>query len=372
MTEAPRLLIPNSYQTPNWLVDTVMRLLTGNEWKCIDVICRKTFGWQKRSDRIAKSQIMDLTGLGDDAIDTSMSNLVRFGLVVRVAENDVANRGVEWALQVDDDKINWGELSKRKTERTQGNVSRTQKARMVKGGGVVEHPPLVEQPGGGVVQQPPQNPLSKPNKKEEEEAPKIEFSQELQEKLTAAGVYRRLWPEIQSRLSQGWTEADVLAVLDWMRDTNHDATRAAQRFVARIREGSKAPDKYYPLVETDDQDPEHPEPAAEVDDLPLMASDLDQPIHADSQMTPIMAWQSVLGQLSAEMSKASFDVWVKDTSVIDYHDGKFLVAVENDQAKSWLESRLTSTVQRILTGICNLPQVTVEFVVLVSTETVRN
>ena len=74
------------------------------------------------------------------------------------------------------------------------------------------------------------------------------------------------------------------------------------------------------------------------------------------------AWQSALGQLQMEMPKASFDTWVRDTRVSSYEDGIFTVSVQNAYARDWLESRLSSTVTRLLMGIMNR-QVEVGFIV---------
>ncbi len=74
------------------------------------------------------------------------------------------------------------------------------------------------------------------------------------------------------------------------------------------------------------------------------------------------AWQSALGQLQMEMPKASFDTWVRDTRIASYVDGLFTVAVRNAYARDWLESRLSSTVTRLLMGIMNR-SVDVAFVV---------
>ncbi len=65
------------------------------------------------------------------------------------------------------------------------------------------------------------------------------------------------------------------------------------------------------------------------------------------------AWQAALGQLQMEMSKAAFDTWVCDTELISYEDGAFIIGVGNAYARDWLESRLSSTIVRILTGIMN-------------------
>lgn len=79
-------------------------------------------------------------------------------------------------------------------------------------------------------------------------------------------------------------------------------------------------------------------------------------------MNADQAWQSVLAQLQMEMPRASFDTWVRDTQPIGYENGALTVAVRNAYARDWLESRLASTVNRLLIGILN-SNVAVNFVV---------
>ncbi len=79
-------------------------------------------------------------------------------------------------------------------------------------------------------------------------------------------------------------------------------------------------------------------------------------------LTPEQAWQSVLVQLKMEMPKASFDTWVDDTRVLGFDNDVLKIGVRNSYAREWLESRLTSTINRLLIGILNL-HVNVEFVV---------
>lgn len=74
------------------------------------------------------------------------------------------------------------------------------------------------------------------------------------------------------------------------------------------------------------------------------------------------AWQTVLGQLQMEMPRASYDTWVRDTRPVSYEDGLLTVGVGNAYARDWLESRLASTVSRLLIGIMNRT-VDVNFVV---------
>ena len=74
------------------------------------------------------------------------------------------------------------------------------------------------------------------------------------------------------------------------------------------------------------------------------------------------AWQSVLGQLQMEMPRASFETWVRDTRPVSYQDGTLTIGVRNAYARDWLESRLASTVSRLLVGIMNA-SVAVNFIV---------
>jgi len=69
------------------------------------------------------------------------------------------------------------------------------------------------------------------------------------------------------------------------------------------------------------------------------------------------AWQATLGQLQMEMSKASFDTWVKSAELINYDETKgiFYIGLQNAYACDWLESRLKSTMISKLTGMMARP-----------------
>ncbi len=77
-------------------------------------------------------------------------------------------------------------------------------------------------------------------------------------------------------------------------------------------------------------------------------------------MEPDQAWRSALGQLEMEMPKPAFDTWVRDTCVLSFEADRFTIGVRNSYTREWLESRLSSTVQRLLMGIINR-EVDVEF-----------
>ena len=72
-------------------------------------------------------------------------------------------------------------------------------------------------------------------------------------------------------------------------------------------------------------------------------------------------WQAVLSELQLQMTKATFDTWVRDTRLLSCQDGVFVIGAPNEFARDWLENRLLTTVKRTLVGIAGYP-VEVQFV----------
>lgn len=79
-------------------------------------------------------------------------------------------------------------------------------------------------------------------------------------------------------------------------------------------------------------------------------------------MNAHQAWQNLIGQLQSEMAKASFDTWVRSSELVNFEDNVFTIGVHNAYARDWLESRLSSSITRYLTGYMN-EKVDVKFVV---------
>ena len=79
-------------------------------------------------------------------------------------------------------------------------------------------------------------------------------------------------------------------------------------------------------------------------------------------MTPENAWKATLGELELQMTKATFNTWLKDTCLLRHDENVYVVGVRNAYAKDWLENRLRDTILRTLVAID--PQTTaVEFIV---------
>lgn len=85
-------------------------------------------------------------------------------------------------------------------------------------------------------------------------------------------------------------------------------------------------------------------------------------------MNAEQAWQTVIAQLQMDMPRASFDTWVRDTRPVGYENGILTVGVRNAYARDWLDSRLATTVNRLLIETLN-SKVSVNFIVSQSEET---
>ncbi|MEC7119918.1 MAG: replication protein, partial [Pseudomonadota bacterium] len=69
---------PNTFQCPNALVDQYAEILSGNAFKCLTIIIRKTRGWHKDSDAISHSSFK---GMSTNTAKAALKELVGHGLI---------------------------------------------------------------------------------------------------------------------------------------------------------------------------------------------------------------------------------------------------------------------------------------------------
>jgi len=130
--------------------------------------------------------------------------------------------------------------------------------------------------------------------------------------------------------------------------------------------------KFKKMSELNEHDATHPKPHICGWCGKTFEEEIDLDAHVDEEHTPKViiadesvtvsinggitaeqAWQSVLGQLQMEMPRASFESWVRDSKAVRYDGNTLSVGVRNVYTRDWLESRLQSTVERLLVGIMN-------------------
>ena len=79
-------------------------------------------------------------------------------------------------------------------------------------------------------------------------------------------------------------------------------------------------------------------------------------------MNPEHAWKATLGELELQMTKATFNTWLKDTNLVTCEADTYVIGVRNAYAKDWLENRLCDTILRTLGAIVGKP-VEIRFIV---------
>ncbi len=68
-------------------------------------------------------------------------------------------------------------------------------------------------------------------------------------------------------------------------------------------------------------------------------------------LSPEAAWKATLGELELQMTRATFNTWLKDARLLSCENDDYVIGVRNDYAKDWLENRLSDTILRTLSAI---------------------
>jgi hypothetical protein len=124
-----------------------------------------------------------------------------------------------------------------------------------------------------------------------------------------------------------------------------------------IRSNDYLPEKYIACHQPDPQ-PHIVENQHEIEEEPDVFQAIEpdpsiyEPISANG-MTAAKACAAVLDQLKVDMPKAAYDKWVRGIVLLSAKDGIFVIGAPDGNARDWLENRLSSTMTRQLTGICN-------------------
>ncbi|MEZ4868917.1 MAG: chromosomal replication initiator protein DnaA [Caldilineaceae bacterium] len=72
---------------------------------------------------------------------------------------------------------------------------------------------------------------------------------------------------------------------------------------------------------------------------------------ATDAFDPHAVWQMLLSELSLQMPSATYNTWVRDTWVIAYEDGEFIIGLPTAYAQDWLENRLRHKIKRALSSL---------------------
>jgi hypothetical protein len=74
-------------------------------------------------------------------------------------------------------------------------------------------------------------------------------------------------------------------------------------------------------------------------------------------------WRAALADLEGQLTRATFDTWLRGSKLAAYEGGCFTVALANEYAVEWVENRLKKVVLRALVYHAGVDDVEVVFVV---------
>lgn len=87
--------------------------LSGQEWQILWVILRKTYGWNKKMDRIALSQFSKMTGIDRSKCHGILKGLINKNIIIKDVTQKVNSKSISYGIRKDFDK--WKVLPKRST-----------------------------------------------------------------------------------------------------------------------------------------------------------------------------------------------------------------------------------------------------------------
>jgi hypothetical protein len=97
--------------------------------------------------------------------------------------------------------------------------------------------------------------------------------------------------------------------------------------------------------------------ARQPETTPELPPVLPSPVKSDDPKRDLARslWQATLAQLQPQMTKQTFDTWLKQTEVLDYRESEFVIDAKSAFAKDWLENRLIKTIEAALTSVVGEP-----------------
>src|SRR5437867_11889349 len=81
-----------------------------------------------------------------------------------------------------------------------------------------------------------------------------------------------------------------------------------------------------------------------------------------SEVNQDQIWSQVQEELRCQLAKRTYDMWLKNTSVVSADGGTFRIGVPSKLAKDWLEDRFSGLIQETLQAVTG-SEVDIDFVI---------
>jgi phage replication O-like protein O len=338
----PGFPFPNTTQIPNDVFDALMPSLSGGELKVLLYICRRTFGFQKDSDRISLAQIAH-------GITTKTGKVLDHG-------TGLCKRRVITALKALEKK---NIIITREADETGLNAVNTYRLNMATAGhaaeppvhhGVVNSssPPVVNSGSPGVVN------CSAPTKQREQK--KEEQNKDNDDGVAQALENFGMTPSAVTSLMQRYPAVYIREKLAM----THGLLATGSALVAKnpvgwlrraIEENYQPPRKperrTHPSGTPKQENKEtYEEPKREQNIIIMPPVELPQP---DSQTQRV--WEQAVEHLRHDLPAGETAHRLTDTMLIELTDTKAVILVPNRTVAAWLERRLYGQIAKAMKGV---------------------
>ena len=134
-----------------------------------------------------------------------------------------------------------------------------------------------------------------------------------------------LWAGHRYRQSLTNPVGNIILKLETGERPPEEFVRAAEE-QARLREWEQQQEEQQ-AEDPDEDEPAEPEP---------------EPMPAEA----LQLWATCLSELQLQMTRATFDTWLRGSQVVEAGDGSLTIAVRHAYAVDWLQNRLMPVIQR--------------------------
>jgi phage replication O-like protein O len=329
---------------PDELFDELLADLTGSELKVLLYIIRRTFGWKKDTDNISLKQMIEGITKADGSVLDSGTGLSK-PTVTKAVKSLVAKNVI---------------LARRRRSHEKGDESTTYALN------VIGDPVLKNLTGGGKRIE--QGGVKKDNPQHTVIQDTDNNSSVVVNTLKEFKIEDQKARELASRFPSEHIQ-EKLEFLKWKLETRkrgRPIQDPAAWLVRAIEKDYKPPPAFHSRQEIARQQAEQRKRSQEL----RAEEERERARHLDelrqkygTSQRELDLWPQVLGEISLQTTKATFNTWFTGTSLLALEADRAVIGVPNSQAKEWLQNRLYKIIQRSLDAFLDTT-VELDFVVL--------
>lgn len=357
---------PTTTHVPDELFDELLPDLTGAEVKVLLYICRRTFGFKKDSDRISLNQIAVGIMTKDGRILDRGTGLSKRH-VQRALKNLESKNAIIVERKMDEDGVNEINTYSLNFLEGVGTLSPHGRDKMSPGVGTsspqgrdtsVPRGRDIKSPGVGT---PVSTTTNSNTTNSEQQTENIVVVKKLKKRNFSEEIIR----ELTAKYAPAYIE-EKIEILEWKLNRQESGIRRPGRpiedpagwLIRAIEQDYKAPRGFKTRAERAEEEEDslnqldEQTKATERRRQEKLAALND--LYGTTQRE-LDLWKEALDSLQLQMPRATFERWFPRTQLLSLKHNIALIGVSNQQAKEWLENRLSDKIQQTLVGLLDHP-----------------